>query len=400
MNRQILTICMAAATFSACQKKEVVVEKSPTAVRTVAAELTTVANDTRYAGVVAADTQVDLAFRVSGYVAQIGTIRDASGASREVQEGDFVAAGTILAQLRPSEYQMRETYSKAVATDAAATLAVLRAQLNEAEASLGQATKDFERASTLLAEKAITEADFDAVQARHDSSVAHREAMANQIKSQEARLEGAGAQHREAALNLTDTAITVPFPGMVVAKRIARGSLATAGVVAFVIADTRVAKIAFGVPDLALGGFKSGDVLTVATEALPDREFRGRITSIAAAADSVSRVFKVDVSIPNANQALKVGMVATVVVAGVKDAAPKPSIPLSAVVKSDAAQGGYGVYAIDNRDGSDRARLQPVRLGPVRGNAVVITAGLSPGQRVISTAGLQLNDGELVRQIP
>jgi len=84
----------------------------------------------------------------------------------------------------------------------------------------------------------------------------------------------------------------------------------------------------------------------------------------------------------------------------VKDAAPKPAIPLSAVVKSDAAQGGYGVYAIDNRDGSDRARLQPVSLGPVRGNAVVITAGLSPGQRVIATAGLQLNDGELVRQIP
>jgi multidrug efflux system membrane fusion protein len=94
------------------------------------------------------------------------------------------------------------------------------------------------------------------------------------------------------------------------------------------------------------------------------------------------------------------GMVATVVVGGVRDVAPQPTIPLAAVVKSDSPKGGYGVYAIDHREGTDHVRLQPVSLGPVRGNAVVITAGLNPGQRVVATGGLQLADGERVKQIP
>src|SRR5262249_55881835 len=114
MNRKILTICLAAVTFSACQKHKPA-ETPLTAVRTVAAELTAVSNDIRYSGTVAPDTQVDLAFRVAGYVAQIGGIRDASGGVREFQEGDFVAEGTVLAQLRPTEYEARTSYSRAVA---------------------------------------------------------------------------------------------------------------------------------------------------------------------------------------------------------------------------------------------------------------------------------------------
>ena len=399
MNRNILAICLAAAVFSACQKQETA-EPQPTAVRTVAAELATASNDIRYSGVVAPDTQVDLAFRVAGYVEQIGQARDGAGRMRELQEGDSVVAGTMLARLRTTEYQTRLNYSQAVAADATASLAALQAQLSEAEASLAQATKDFERASTLFAEKAMTKADFDAVEARRNSTAARRESVAAQITAQRARIEGASAQQKDASISLGDTTLAAPFPGVVIAKRIALGSLAGAGTPAFTIADTRVAKVSFGVPDVALKGFKPGDMLAVHAEALPDRDFRGRVTTISASADPASRAFAVEVSIPNEAQLLKVGMVATVIVAGARDAKPLPAIPLAAVVKSSAAQGGYGVYAIETRDGSDRVRLLPVSLGPVRGNAVVIAAGLSPGQRIVASGGLQLADGERVKQIP
>jgi multidrug efflux system membrane fusion protein len=276
----------------------------------------------------------------------------------------------------------------------------LRAQLNEADVALVQAKLDFQRANNLFTEKALTKADFDAAEARHNSSIARRDAMAAQIAAQQARIEGADAQHREAAVSLGDTSLSAPFPGVVLAKKIARGSLAGAGASAFSIADTRVAKVSFGVPDTGLPAFKLGDILTVRAEAVPGRDFTGRISSIAAAADPASRVFAIDVAIPNADQALKIGMVATVVVSEQRDNSPMPSIPLAAVVKSPATPGGFGVYAIDSRDGSDRVRLQPVSLGPVRGNAIVIMAGLTPGQRIVATGGLQLADGERVKQIP
>jgi len=395
MNRNIIAICLAAAAFCACRKQQVA-EQQPTAVRTVAAELSTVSNGVRYSGIVEPDTQVDLAFRVAGYVEQIGLTRD----GHELQEGDFVDTGTILARLRPTEYRTKMSYTQAVIADATASLAALKAQLGEAQAALVQAERDFDRANSLFAERALTTADFDAAEARRNTASARRDAVSAQIAAQQARIEGAGAQQQDASLSLSDTALAAPFPGVVMAKRIARGSLVGAGTPAFVIADTRVAKVSFGVPDLALSSFKPGGTLTVAAEALPDREFRGRVTSIAPAADPASRVFVVKVAIPNAVQALKVGMVATVIVAGLRDASPMPSIPLAAIVKSPSAQGGYGVYAIENHDGHDRVRLQPVSLGPVRGNAVVITAGLTPGQRIVATGGLQLSDGERVQQIP
>jgi multidrug efflux system membrane fusion protein len=393
MTRNILAICLAVAAFSGCQKHHTA-ERQPAAVRTIAAEFAPAATDVRYSGIVEPDAQVDLSFRVAGYVEQIGIMRDGAGRMRELQEGDVIGAGTILARLRPTEYQTRVIYAQAVAADAAASLSALKAQLTEAEASLIQAERDFERASSLFSEKALTKADFDAAEARRNAASARRDAVTAQIAAQKARIEGAGAQHKEATVSLGDTSLTAPFPGVVVAKRIARGSLVGAGAPAFVVADTRVAKVKFGVPDLALAGFKPGDALTVTAEAVPDREFRGRVSSIAASADPTSRVFAIEVSIPNSGQVLKMGMVATVIVAGVRDPAPAPSIPLAAVVKSSS---GYGVYTID---GSDRVRLQPVTLGPVRGNAVVITAGLNPGQRVVATSGLQLSDGEAVRQIP
>jgi len=396
MNRNFLLICLAALTVVGCQK-HTPVERQPTAVRTVAAEMTTTSNEVRYSGIVEPDTQVDLAFRVGGYVEHIGTVRDSSGRQRELEEGDFVAGGTVLARLRPSEYQTRVSYAQAVAADAAASLNALKAQLSEAEAALVQAARDYDRARTLFAEKALTKADFDAAEARHNTSAARRDAIVEQIGAQKARVEGAGAQHKEASITLGDTTISAPFPGVIIAKKIARGSLAGAGTPAFVIADTRIAKVSFGVPDLALSSFKPGDALAVTAEALPGREFRGRISTIAPAADPATRVFSVEVAIPNGMQLLKTGMVATVVVAGVKDTTPAPSIPLAAVVK---APNGYGVYTVEHQQGADRVRLQPVSLGAVRGNAVVITAGIQPGQRIVSTAGLQLVDGERVQQIP
>jgi multidrug efflux pump subunit AcrA (membrane-fusion protein) len=211
MIRDLFTVCLLAAMFSAC-RKHTPVEKPLTSVRTVAAELTAVSNDVRYSGIVAPDTQVDLAFRVAGYIEQIALVPDKAGWARELQEGDFVGAGTVLARLRPTEYQARLAYAQAVAADAAASLSALKAQLSDTEASLVQANRDFDRASSLFAERALTKADYDAVEARRNAASARRDAVAAQIAAQQARIEGAGAQEKEASLSLSDTAIAAPFP--------------------------------------------------------------------------------------------------------------------------------------------------------------------------------------------
>lgn len=388
MNRLMATIGLAAAVHSGCQKQAPVAARQPVAVRTVAAEPVPDSGEIRYSGIVAPDTQVDLAFRIPGYVEWIGT-----AGGRDLQEGDLVAAGTILARLRSTEYQTKVSYAESVAAGASASLKAVEAQAREADAGLTQAERDFERAKALFAEKALTRADFDAAEARKNAAVARRAAAAEEIAAQRARIDGAGSQQKEASITLNDTQLAAPFPGVILAKRATRGSLVSAGAPVFVLADTRTAKVAFGVPDLALRSFRPGGMLSVFAEAIPDHQFRGRISSIAPAADPANRVFAVEVSIPNPARLLKIGMVATVVTAAHDQPSKAPSVPLAAVVRSG---NGFGVFVVEK----DRARLRPVTIGEVRGNAAAVTSGLNAGDRVIATGGLQLNDGDEVRQIP
>src|SRR5437899_1632457 len=77
------------------------------------------------------------------------------------------------------------------------------------------------------------------------------------------------------------------------------GALANTGTVAFVVADVDTVKAAFGVPDVVLPRIHLGAPLTITTEAYPGEKFEGRISLIAPSADPHSRVFEVDVTIPN-----------------------------------------------------------------------------------------------------
>ena len=84
---------------------------------------------------------------------------------------------------------------------------------------------------------------------------------------------------------------------------------------AFVLADISVVKAQFGVPDLDVQNLKTGSTLAVGLDALPGKEFTGQITSISPSADQKTRLFQVEVSIPNPGHLIKVGMIASLTLA-------------------------------------------------------------------------------------
>src|SRR5262245_49190833 len=79
--------------------------RDPVAVRLVAVESARDAESTSYSAVIAPNVQVDLAFRVSGYVVDIHRARGADGRTRAVEPGATVATGMVLARVRTTEYQ-------------------------------------------------------------------------------------------------------------------------------------------------------------------------------------------------------------------------------------------------------------------------------------------------------
>src|ERR1035438_9768120 len=58
-----------------------------------------------YSGEIRPDTEVQLAFKEPGYIAALDRVKGADGRMRDVQVGDEISAGTVLAHLRRSDYE-------------------------------------------------------------------------------------------------------------------------------------------------------------------------------------------------------------------------------------------------------------------------------------------------------
>ncbi|HEX5474620.1 MAG TPA: efflux RND transporter periplasmic adaptor subunit [Vicinamibacterales bacterium] len=345
-------------------------EKPPTPVVVEAAAPYTEASGVRYSASIEPDVQVDVAFKTGGYVDRLLQVRAPNGRMRDVQAGDRVDRGAVLAALRTADYTTRRRQATAA--------------VKQAQAGLDQATREFERADRLFAAKSETKADRDAAETRRDVA--------------RAQLEGAQAAAQEAANALADTELRAPIAGTVMKRLVEVGSLAAPGTPGFVLADTRHVKVVFGAPDVAVRALQVGAPQAITALALPGRTFHGRISRIAPNADPRSRVFDVEVTIPNPQDLLKVGMVAGLQVSGATSPATAPLVvPLAAVVVAPGDPNGYAVYVVEARDGRSTARVRPVQLGETFGNSIAVTSGVQAGDRVIVRGATIVADGDVVR---
>ncbi len=329
----------------------------------------------RYSANVQPREQVSLAFKSSGYVREIRKVRSGAGGSRNVQAGDNVSRGTVLARVREADYVEKVNQA--------------RASLAEASASLRKERLDFDRAKSLYDSKSLAKADLDGSRSALDAA--------------EARVSGAKSQLDAARIALADCALTSPVNALVLGRNIEEGSLVSAGTVAFTLADLSSVKAVFGVPDLVVRAVQIGQPLTLSVEALPGMRFNGQITAISPSADASSRVFDVEVTIPNPAGTLKSGMIAAV-------ETPRHStgpaitgtaaVPLTAVLKSPAEPDGYAVFVLAGDGDGAVAKVRSVKLGEVVGNRIVVTSGLAAGERVVVTGTTIISDGDHVRVIP
>jgi RND family efflux transporter MFP subunit len=331
----------------------------------------TVATRTPYSAGIVPYSQVDLAFKSGGYVDSILQVRGADGRLRNVQEGDWVARGTVLARVRESDY--------------VANVNVAKAQLAQAQAALEQARLDFERTDALFRTDSVTTPQYDAAKAKLDSSTAGVNSSAS------------GVSQAETALS--DCALKAPLDAWVIKRTVEVGSLVGQAALGFSLAETRLVKAVFGVPDLVVGSLKLGQPQVITTAAATG-QFNGRITSIAPVADPRTRTFSIEVTISNTGNVLRPGMIATLTLTGLREEGSVSVLPLSAVVRAADNPNGFGVFVVEQRGGQFFARARAVRLGASYGNVIGLESGLEPGERVIVTGATQVRDGQQVRVLP
>jgi RND family efflux transporter MFP subunit len=397
-------------------------------VKVATVELNTANSEAKYSATIIPRTEVQLAFNVGGYVDALRPVRGVDGKLRDIQEGDLINVGTVLARVRQSDYQVKFKQaesqaneaksgidvSKAQYEEAVSGIASSKAQLVEAEAAYLKAKLDFDRAENLFASHSMTKADYDSAKAQYDVTSAKVAAARSQVQMIQSKADSAKANIdviqaksrsaqavvQETQIPLHDTELRSPLNGVVLEKFVEKGTLVSSGDKAFVVADTSSVKAVFGVADVAVAEMKLGRTLSVESETMPGKEFQGQITSVFPAADSKSRAFSVEVTIANPGYLLRPNMIVSLRVGTRQATTAQPAVPLNAVIKSRSKANGYAVMVVIDEGGQQLARLRDVKLGESFGNAVAVAEGLKPGDRVIITGGTMVNDGDQVKVIP
>jgi len=320
------------------------------------------AQASRYTAVIAPREMLSLAFKVPGYVQELNP--------KALDMGSRVEKGEVLVRLRDADYKSRLTQA--------------RASLDEVNASLLLARRDQERNAKLVSSGAIAHSEFDRIQ--EVLGVA-------QAKAAQAR-----AAMDQAEINLRDTILASPMDGLVVRRDVERGTLVKEGAVAFVLADLSSVKAVFAMSDQEVARVKAGDSLNVTADAMPGRHFTGVVTAVSPSADTKSRAFNVEVTIPNHDLALKDGMIASVSRDPATQGASVAVVPLDALA-SPGGDGRFVVHVLRTNKGKTYAMARSVTVGGVVGDMATVTDGLTPGDQVITRGTTLAEDGQEVRII-
>ena len=318
---------------------------------------------------------------------------------RRVMEGDRVEEGDVLVVLRARELEARRD-------EARAALDALRqsdrpdaeARLQEARATLAQATRELARRRELGREQLVARESVEqAAQAEVAARAAERqarvalEAVAGGAREAQARqrLEAAEAELERAVVRAT-------VPGTVLVRNVEPGDTVNPGDVLLEIARDAPGEILLPLDEKNLGLLEVGQPATCIADAFPDRPFKATVHHVAPGIDPARGTVDVRLRIDPAVDFVRADMTVTAtILTGRREEA--------LVVPNDAL--------IDDSDGSDQASVLrvrggrvervPVRLG-LRGLASSeVVDGLQAGDAVVAAGALERDrlpaDGDRVR---
>jgi RND family efflux transporter MFP subunit len=209
--------------------------------------------------------------------------------------------------------------------------------------------------------------------------------------SSQASAEAARAQLREQANQTGYASLESDADGVVTAIDAEVGQVVAAGAPVVRVARTDEKEVVIGVPEDQVDELRQVGAVAVRLWADPNRSIPGKIREVSPVADAATRTYTVKVSIPPSEE-VRLGMTAVVQLArqNAESAGGQLRAPLSSLVQN---KGASAVWVIEN----GAVRLQPVQVGGVSGNDVLLTSGVKPGQAIVTAGVNLLKNGQKVK---
>ncbi|HEY7220887.1 MAG TPA: efflux RND transporter periplasmic adaptor subunit [Candidatus Binatia bacterium] len=291
-----------------------------------------------------------------------------------VEEGDRVKKGQVIARLDDS--------------DVAAALRRARENLRVAEADLDDARKDFERKRSVIAKHAISQADYDAAEARYKRVVA--------------TIAAAKFAVQEAEVAVQNTRIVAPFDGTVLKKNADVGEIvaplagaASSRAAVVTVADMASLEVEADVSEANITRVFSEQNCEIALDAYPQHRYPGYVNSIVPTADRAKATVLVKIKFKHYDQRVLPEMGAKITFLPPGKSADAESVkPILTVPATAVATRGGKLVVFQIKE--DRAVEVPVTTGRKLGTAVEITRGLNEGDKVLANVDERIQPGTRV----
>lgn len=202
----------------------------------------------------------------------------------KVNEGSVVSKGTLLAVIDDIDYDLEVKKADAA--------------LKQAEANFANTKLEYQRKDALFKEQLVTQQQFDDVSTR--------------LSLAAAEVERAKASLSLAKQKLSKTLIYSPLAGVVKEKKVERGNYVRNGTPLFTIIQTNPIKLNFTVAEKDIGRLKAGQDVFFAVDAIPEKEFKGKVSIIYPSLEEKTRTLLIEALVPNPSGILKPGLFAHV----------------------------------------------------------------------------------------
>jgi len=321
-------------------------------------------------GTTAAFAAANIYARATGYIAK-----------RNVDIGDHVKAGDLLAELAVPELDHQISQNEA-------TLDQLKSSLQQARANRDLAQVTWDRDAPLVQKGWFSPQQGDTDRLTLQARVAGVSVAEANVSSQQNLLKVL-RQNRDYAL------VVAPFDGIITQRNVDVGSLvqsnAATGTFMFEIMQDNVIRVWVYVPQDSAFGVAPGIDAVIRVPELPDRKFSGTVTRIADALQSGTRTLLTEIDIPNPDSALRTG---TYCIVELHIPRKTPSV----LVSADAI--------IFNREGMQvavvndgKAELRKLNVKRDLGTRVEVDSGVKAGDQVILNPPVNLVDGSKIRAL-
>ena len=331
----------------------------------------------------------------SGYVvarrqATVASKITAKMVELEIEEGDHVKAGQIIAKLD-------DTNIRAVLNQASAQLDYAKASLTETQVNLTNAQRDYDRQKSLLQGHFVSQAAVDNAQTSVD-------ALRAQLATQRSNVDVVARAVSIAERNLDDTIVRAPFSGIVTVKAAqpgemvspvsAGGGFTRTGIGTIVDMDSL--EIQVDVNENFINRVRPAQQASAKLNAYPDWQIPAHVIAVIPTADRSKGTVTVRIALDQKDARILPEMGVRVSFLDNPAQEPGSKIAAGVTLPVNAVQGSGSTGTVFVAHG-DTVEQRAVRLGAGSGDNITVLSGLAAGERVAVGDFAQLKDGAKIR---